>query len=325
MRIFYTDGSYGANSKDAGGWSFLEIGDDGIIFEKWDADFSVDNTSNRMELKAAIEALKLIKPGENATIYSDSQYVVKGISEWIKGWLKNGWVTARDEPIKHKDLWLEMLEQVKDKNLKWVWVRAHAFDEFNNRADEIARLSYIAPEEIQTAQTEKRKEYVKPEIGSMIYFDNESKRYMVMLNDVKFGNAYGFLAKLFANHLGNELEFFDYNSKITLVENKSDKESRIVFKAVETFKDNVKKSYDLMKKSCKHKIERKEDYVYCSSCGRDFGWYCPKSKDKCCHYFSDKGKIKLRNGEVIDIPKDHEPMNENYDECIFCHHPEERK
>jgi ribonuclease HI len=83
MRIFYTDGSYGKSRMDAGGWAYLEVLNNEIVLEKWDADFSVDLTSNQMEMKAVIEALKIIKDGESAEIYSDCQYVVKGISEWI--------------------------------------------------------------------------------------------------------------------------------------------------------------------------------------------------------------------------------------------------
>src|SRR5579875_637260 len=148
MRVFYTDGSYGKNLIDAGGWAYLEVVNKEIVLEKWDADFSIDLTSNQMEMKAVIEALKIIKVGESAEIYSDCQYVVKGMTEWIFGWIKNNWITSKDEPVLNKDLWLEILELSQNKNIKWYWVRSHNKNQYNNRVDDLAQLAYLNPKEL---------------------------------------------------------------------------------------------------------------------------------------------------------------------------------
>jgi hypothetical protein len=162
-------------------------------------------------------------------------------------------------------------------------------------------------------------------VGNLIYFDDPSKKYIVMLNNIILNNDSGFLAKLLANNLGTETQFFSYETKPNIVDQKSDKESRIVFKAVEQFKNKVSQSFKDMKNSCHHKIKDIDESAFCSLCDRDFGWYCVESKDKCCHYFSEKGKVKLITGELVDVPKDHDPYNEDYDWCIFCGAPEERK
>jgi len=324
MRLFYTDGSK-QQHQHVGGWALLEVLDGKIILEKWDADYSIGVTSNQMELKAAVEALKLINIGESVTIYSDSQYVVKGITEWITGWKKNNWLTHKGTPVLHKELWLQMLDLIIDKNIDWVWVRSHDRDQYNNRADSIAKLAYLNPEELKQETLTIDENAIKPEIGSIVYFEDPSKRYIVMLNDFYIGKDSGFLAKLLANNLGNETEFFQYGVNLTIIKDKSDKESRMVFKTIEQFKNKVSKGYDKLKKSCKHNIQNNNDAAWCSICNKDFGWHCVKSKDKCCHYFSENGKVKLVNGELIDVPKNHDKYSENYDECIFCHEPEERK
>ena len=100
MRILYTDGSAGANyQKDAGGWAFLEVVQNKITQEKYDCEFSSDISCNKMELRAALEAVKSLNPGDVAQIYSDSQYVVKVIYEWIDVWIKNNWITAKNVPV----------------------------------------------------------------------------------------------------------------------------------------------------------------------------------------------------------------------------------
>jgi ribonuclease HI len=323
MRVFYSDGSY-KQSMDGGGWAYLEVVDKEIISEKWGADYSFDLTSNQMEMKAVIETLKVINQGESATILSDCQYVVKGISEWINGWIKNNWITSKDEAVLNKDLWLEILELTKNKNINWVWVRSHDKNQYNNRVDELAKLTYIDPEELMPKRLEEEG-IIKPDVGNIIYFDDPSKRYIVMLNDITLDNNAGFLARMLANNLGTENEFFHYSKTINIIEQKTDKESRMVFKAVEQFKEKVSQSFSDMKNSCKHNIKKSGDSACCSLCDRYFGWYCPDSKDKCCHYFSENGKVELITGEIVNVPKSHDQYHEDYDWCIFCGDPEERK
>lgn len=324
MRIFYTDGSFGADNIKAGGWAYLELAHGKIVSERCAADFSIDVTINQMEMKAAIEALKMVKSGESATIYSDSQYLTKGITEWIVNWQKNNWKTSKKEAVSNKELWLEISEQAKGKKIKWIWIRGHSNNEFNDRVDILSKLIYTKPETIQMIKVEK-KNPIMLDVGTMFYFLDPSKKYVVILNEVSVNNSRGFLARLFANNLGNELDFFEYDSDINVVEEKSDKEAAIVFNTIKQFKDNVADVYHLLKRSCKHKINKSGDSAVCSSCGVDFGWYCPKSKDKSCHYSSDNGKVRLNTGQLVNVPEDHDCDYETYDSCIFCGDPQERQ
>ena len=97
-------------------------------------------TNNRMELKAVIEALSALKRPCDVVLYLDSQYVRKGITEWIQGWKAKGWVTASKEPVKNVELWkqLDALVQGSGHRIDWRWVKGHAGDPGNERADALA-------------------------------------------------------------------------------------------------------------------------------------------------------------------------------------------
>lgn len=98
-----------------------------------------DTTNNRMELQAAIEALSALNKPSAVTLHTDSTYVKDGLTKWIHGWKKNGWKTASKKPVKNKDLW-QALESACDRHeIDWVWVKGHAGDEGNEKADELAR------------------------------------------------------------------------------------------------------------------------------------------------------------------------------------------
>lgn len=99
-----------------------------------------DTTNNRMEMQAAIEALKALKkPGRTVILITDSVYLRDGITKWIHGWKKRGWKTADKKPVKNVDLWQE-LEQLSEQHaIEWRWVKGHAGDPGNERADELAR------------------------------------------------------------------------------------------------------------------------------------------------------------------------------------------
>lgn len=97
-----------------------------------------DTTNNRMELTAVIQALAALKRPVAARIHTDSQYVQKGISEWIHGWKKNGWKTAARQPVKNADLWRELDRLSAQHRLQWIWVKGHAGDPGNERADALA-------------------------------------------------------------------------------------------------------------------------------------------------------------------------------------------
>ena len=91
-----------------------------------------------MEMQAAIEGLKLVPIGGVATILTDSKYVEKGITEWIHFWVNQGWKTSSKKPVKNSDLWKELHALNQDRNIKWKWVKGHAGNPGNERADELA-------------------------------------------------------------------------------------------------------------------------------------------------------------------------------------------
>jgi ribonuclease HI len=95
-------------------------------------------TNNRMELTAVIRALEAMKRPVQARIHTDSQYVQKGISEWIHGWKRNGWKTSDKKPVKNADLWQELDGLAAKHRLEWLWVKGHAGDPGNERADALA-------------------------------------------------------------------------------------------------------------------------------------------------------------------------------------------
>ena len=98
-----------------------------------------DTTNNRMELTAVIEALKALKRPVKARVHTDSQYVQKGISEWIHAWKRRGWRTAGKQAVKNEDLWRALDEQAAQHRVEWLWVRGHAGHAENERADALAR------------------------------------------------------------------------------------------------------------------------------------------------------------------------------------------
>lgn len=95
-------------------------------------------TNNRMELTAVIRALESLKKPSRVRVSTDSQYVQKGISEWIKGWKARGWRTSNKEPVKNADLWQELDAISSRHEVEWVWVKGHAGHEGNERADMLA-------------------------------------------------------------------------------------------------------------------------------------------------------------------------------------------
>jgi ribonuclease HI len=98
-----------------------------------------DTTNNRMELTAVIRALEALRRPVHARVHTDSQYVQKGISEWIHGWKKRGWRTADKQPVKNAELWRELDELAARHHVEWHWVKGHAGHPENERADALAR------------------------------------------------------------------------------------------------------------------------------------------------------------------------------------------
>ena len=132
--VIYTDGACRGNP-GPGGWGALLVynGSEKELFGG-----EAQTTNNRMELKAAIEALKALKRPCSLTLYTDSKYVQNGIQQWIRGWKAKGWKTAAKKPVKNVDLWKELDEQVGKHDISWQWIKGHAGVEGNERADQLA-------------------------------------------------------------------------------------------------------------------------------------------------------------------------------------------
>ena len=101
-----------------------------------------ETTNNRMELTAAIEGLRAIREECEVEVITDSEYLKNGITQWIHGWKRNGWIKKSDKkPVVNSDLWRELDEQVQRHKATWAWTKGHAFHEDNNRADELAAMA----------------------------------------------------------------------------------------------------------------------------------------------------------------------------------------
>jgi ribonuclease HI len=135
MVEIYTDGACAGNP-GPGGWGAVIIdGDERIELSGGDS----ATTNNRMEMLAAIEALKATAGAAQTVLYTDSQYVKLGVTEWLRNWKRKGWRTADGKPVKNKDLW-EQLDAINgSRKIEWRWLRGHAGHPENERADELAR------------------------------------------------------------------------------------------------------------------------------------------------------------------------------------------
>ncbi|WP_245866819.1 ribonuclease HI [Serinibacter salmoneus] len=130
----WTDGACKGNP-GPGGWGALLVSG-GSEKELWGGESAT--TNNRMELTAVIEALGALKRRCEVTLHVDSTYVMQGMTSWLAGWKRNGWRTASKQPVKNADLWRALDEQVQRHEVRWVWVKGHAGDAGNERADALA-------------------------------------------------------------------------------------------------------------------------------------------------------------------------------------------
>jgi ribonuclease HI len=133
--IIYSDGACSGNPGPGGWGAVLIYGDK----RKELSGGEPMTTNNRMELRAATEALKALKRSVSAELHTDSEYLRKGITEWIAKWKVNGWRTASREPVKNADLWQQLDEERQRHKVSWHWVKGHAGEPENERADELAR------------------------------------------------------------------------------------------------------------------------------------------------------------------------------------------
>jgi len=132
----YTDGACLGNPGPGGWGALLRFNDT----ERELAGGAADTTNNRMELQAVIEGLNALTRPCTVEVYTDSQYVQKGITEWINGWKARGWKTAAKKPVKNADLWQSLDAVQAPHRISWHWVKGHAGHPENERVDDLARL-----------------------------------------------------------------------------------------------------------------------------------------------------------------------------------------
>ena len=136
----YTDGACKGNPGRGGWGAWMRTGS----HEKELFGGEPLTTNNRMELTAVIEALATLNRTCDVTLYTDSEYVRKGITEWIGGWKTRGWLTADRKPVKNTDLWRQLDAQASEHEIQWRWVKGHAGDPGNERADALANRGIAA-------------------------------------------------------------------------------------------------------------------------------------------------------------------------------------
>ncbi|MCL1814644.1 MAG: ribonuclease HI [Treponema sp.] len=145
----YTDGGCSGNP-GPGGWAYVVVQKtfqgDSIVAEEWGGER--DTTNNRMELLAVISALKAMKARTDLgreddprqfTVHTDSQYVQKGITEWIRTWKRNSWKTSEKKPVKNQDLWVELDALSEELAAAWEWIKGHAGNPYNERCDSMTQ------------------------------------------------------------------------------------------------------------------------------------------------------------------------------------------
>lgn len=131
----FCDGACSGNPGPGGYGAILRYGGN----EKEISGGAPETTNNRMEMTAVIEALRQLTRPCRVIVTTDSQYVVKGMTEWIEGWQRRGWQNSKKEPVLNRDLWERLLEQTQRHTVDWKWVRGHAGHPENERCDQLAR------------------------------------------------------------------------------------------------------------------------------------------------------------------------------------------
>ena len=135
MIKIYTDGSCIENPGNGGWAAIIFMNNEKIII----TGNKKNTTNNQMELQATIQALKYFNKPSTITIFTDSKYVTEGIQSWIINWKKNRWKTSAKKPVKNKELWMELDLQIARHTINWQWVKGHAGNTYNEKADYLAR------------------------------------------------------------------------------------------------------------------------------------------------------------------------------------------
>jgi ribonuclease HI len=131
----FTDGACSGNPGPGGYGAILKFGNK----IKEISGHQVKSTNNRMELTAVIEALKQLKRPCNVRVFSDSSYVVKGMTEWVPAWINRKWMNSQKKPVLNRDLWELLLHLSEPHNIEWIWLKGHHGHRENERCDELAR------------------------------------------------------------------------------------------------------------------------------------------------------------------------------------------
>lgn len=134
VMIFADGASSGNGSTGKGGWAAIICRDSQELTISGNR---INATNNQMELTAVIEAIEMLRPGERATIFSDSQYVVNGITTWVYDWMKKGWVTSSGSMVLNRDLWTRLVELTRKHKLQFKWIKGHS----NFQIDSVDKLA----------------------------------------------------------------------------------------------------------------------------------------------------------------------------------------
>ena len=143
----YTDGACSGNPGPGGYGIILKYRDHSRRISGYDP----STTNNRMELMAVIEAFRAIKGPSRVKVVSDSSYVIKGMTEWIKGWIKKNWVNSQKKPVLNRDLWEKLLEFSQPHTVEWVWVKGHHGHIENEECDKMAREAIASKKGIDSS------------------------------------------------------------------------------------------------------------------------------------------------------------------------------
>ena len=131
----FTDGACSGNPGPGGYGAILKYGE----VTKEISGCHKNTTNNRMELMAVIEALRQIKRPSKVRVFSDSTYIVKGMTEWLPGWIRRKWINSKKQPVLNRDLWENLLKISQPHDIEWVWLKGHMGHKENERCDELAR------------------------------------------------------------------------------------------------------------------------------------------------------------------------------------------
>ena len=131
----FTDGACSGNPGPGGYGAILKYGE----VTKEISGCQKNTTNNRMELIAVIEALRLLKRPCKVRVFSDSNYIVKGMTEWLPGWIRRKWINSKKQPVLNRDLWENLMKISRPHDIEWVWIKGHGGHKENERCDELAR------------------------------------------------------------------------------------------------------------------------------------------------------------------------------------------